>query len=515
MADRSVVIVGAGLAGLAAGCYAQMNGYDSHIFEHHTQPGGVAAAWRRRDYLIDGGIHFLMGHLPGTGLHALYRQLGILPTVRVVPMDTYSRFIHEASGCTLEITRDLERLGADLKARAPEDSALIDPLVRAAQGMRGLDMSEFGMSRPPELTGPLDMAHDVWQMRGLMKYMFGKLAWPVERYAQAAHAPWLRVFLENLFTPRVPVYFVCMLLAMLADGQLGFLEGGCADFVGALERRYRELGGKVTYGATVEKILVEDAGARRGRARAAAIRLAAGTAAARSGAEQRAGAVISAADGYSTLFQMLGGRFVTPKIRARYERWPVFAPMLTFSFGVARAFPDEPAFTGRALARPLRVAGHEVSGIFVRLLNYSPRFAPPGKTVVQVECETEWDYWNDLQARDRAAYDAEKERLAAQILERLEEQYPGISGQVEVTDVATPYTTWRYTLNHRAAWEGWEIMPQTMTTALERTLPGLDDFYMAGQWVMPGGGVPPVLYSGQHAVQLMCRRDGRPFRSGT
>jgi phytoene desaturase len=40
MADKSMIIIGAGLAGLSTGCHAQMKGYRSHIFEHHTVPGG-------------------------------------------------------------------------------------------------------------------------------------------------------------------------------------------------------------------------------------------------------------------------------------------------------------------------------------------------------------------------------------------------------------------------------------------------------------------------------------------
>jgi len=48
MVEKSIIIIGAGLAGLSAGCYAQMNGYHSHIFEHHSKPGGVAAAWKRQ-----------------------------------------------------------------------------------------------------------------------------------------------------------------------------------------------------------------------------------------------------------------------------------------------------------------------------------------------------------------------------------------------------------------------------------------------------------------------------------
>ena len=98
-----------------------------------------------------------------------------------------------------------------------------------------------------------------------------------------------------------------------------------------------------------------------------------------------------------------------------------------------------------------------------------------------------------------------------EILQRLERHYPGISLQVEVTDVATPYTTWRYTLNHKGAWEGWLMTPEVITTPIERTLPGLTNFYMAGQWVMPGGGVSPCLYSGRHVVQLLCHSDRKSF----
>ncbi len=49
---QSIAIIGAGIAGLAAGCYAQMNGYDSEIFELHDLPGGLCTAWERRDYCL-------------------------------------------------------------------------------------------------------------------------------------------------------------------------------------------------------------------------------------------------------------------------------------------------------------------------------------------------------------------------------------------------------------------------------------------------------------------------------
>jgi phytoene desaturase len=465
---NSIIIIGAGLAGLSAGCYAQMNGYRSQVFEHHTTPGGVAACWKRKGYLIDGGIHFLMGHKPGSSAHELYRQLGAAQANRFLGLTTYGRFIDEASGRSVVVTQELGRLADDLKTLSPADARAID-----------------------------DHLKEMWEMRRMLRYLIGRYSKTVADYVQDLHNPWLREFLRYLFLPEVPVWFISMLLALIADGQIGLLEGGCLGFVLPIEKRYRDLGGRVSYKATVEEILVESD-------QAVGVRLAGGS-------EHRADVVVSAADGYSTVFEMLGGRYLDRKIENRYNSWKLVRPMIMVNYGVAREFPDEPTFTTIMLERPFAIDRQPISGIFVRIFNYSPKFAPLSKTVVQVEFETDWDYWNNLESQDRARYDAEKERVAAEVLERLEAHYPGISSQVEMTDVATPYTTWRYTLNHKGASMGWLPTPEVINTRLERTLPGLANFYMAGQWVTPGGGVLPCLYSGRHVAQILCHRDGKPF----
>ncbi len=45
---KKVIIIGAGVAGLLAGCYAQMNGFETQIFEKHTKPGGLCTSWQRK-----------------------------------------------------------------------------------------------------------------------------------------------------------------------------------------------------------------------------------------------------------------------------------------------------------------------------------------------------------------------------------------------------------------------------------------------------------------------------------
>jgi phytoene dehydrogenase-like protein len=179
------------------------------------------------------------------------------------------------------------------------------------------------------------------------------------------------------------------------------------------------------------------------------------------------------------------------------------------SFGVAREFPGEAPYITVKLKDPIELDGHRLDHMQLRIFNYSDRFSPPGKSVIQATAEMGWDFWCGLREKDKGAYDDAKQRLSAEFLKRFEARYPGISSQVEVTDVATPYTTWRYTLNRKGAWGGWKMSPRMAATRIEMMLPGLGSFLMAGHWVMPG--VSGAIFSGRHAVQLMCHFDGRPF----
>ncbi len=95
----------------------------------------------------------------------------------------------------------------------------------------------------------------------------------------------------------------------------------------------------------------------------------------------------------------------------------------------------------------------------------------------------------------------------------LDGRFPGLAEQVEMVDVATPATWERYTGNWRASFEGWLPTPANITADRRKTLPGLDGFFMAGQWVAPGGGLPAGVITGRQVVQLMCHKDRRRFRA--
>jgi phytoene dehydrogenase-like protein len=492
MSRKSIVIIGAGIAGLAAGSYARMNGYDSVIFEMHDKPGGVCTSWKRKGYTIDGCIQHLAGSGPKSEVHQVWRELGAADPQDFVFYDEIVQV--EADGLALTVHSDIDRLERHMKEIAPEDADTIDEYVAAARAFTRIDLLAF------PLLSPWEVARKALPVLPLMG-KYGKLT--LEKFAEKFKNPFLRKAFPTVQYdfPNIPMMVHLNFLAGSHNRTLGWPKGGSLAFARAVENRYRGLGGRIEYNSRVSKILVEGD-------RAVGVRLADGT-------EHRADIVISAADGRSTIFDMLSGEYADDRIRAYYKSPPDYCEMsLHVSYGVSRDMTGEPHSLTYFLKSPVRLMDREVDRLDVELFNFDPTLAPQGKTVLKVMFGSRYSFWREL-ARDRQRYEDEKARVADTVISLLEERFPGISAQVEMTDVATSLTTERYTGN----WQGlppW--MPSgagltAMTQGFTRTLPGLQSFHMAGHWAEAMFGVSTAAISGRKAVQRICKEDGKRFRA--
>lgn len=104
---KSIIVIGAGIAGLSAGCYGQMNGYRTQIFELHDKPGGLCTSWKRKDYTFDGCIHWLVGSAPGNSFYRIWEELGAVQGRRMVDHEEFMRY--EGTGGKTLILRLLVR----------------------------------------------------------------------------------------------------------------------------------------------------------------------------------------------------------------------------------------------------------------------------------------------------------------------------------------------------------------------------------------------------------------------
>jgi phytoene dehydrogenase-like protein len=495
--ERSVLIIGAGVAGLAAGIYGQQCGFRTRIFELHKLPGGLCTAWERKGYVFDGCLHYLFGSGPGRPFHRLWEELGLAPQLRMIHHEELLR-VRGSDGRTLVVHADLDRLQEHLLQLSPADHRRIRRLVAAARKFTSFDLSLL-QERPRSALGLAGWARLGARMARYLPELarYGFLS--ARRFAARFRDPFLRRAVAQMFSwPEMPVMVGLALLAAMHTRNAGFPAGASLAFARALERRYLELGGRIDYGAQVERILVE-------HDRAVGVRL-------YSNDEHRGDYVVSAADGRGTIFDLLGGRYASRRLRRFYDgRFPLHS-MIQVSLGVNRDFVREPHWTVHLLDAPRSIAGREQHELHVKHFGFDPGLAPPGRSVVEVMCRIDYDYFQRIYGR--RLYDTEQDEVAELVLEQLERFHPGLRRDVEVIDVATPLSYERYTGNWQGSSCGWLLTPRlvpAMIRGLPKTLPGLGRCFLAGQWVEPGGSVPVVAMSGRNAIQLICREEGRPF----
>jgi len=492
---KKVLIIGGGMAGLSAGTYLRMNGYETHIYEMHEVPGGLCTSWKKGDYTVDLCVHWLVGSGPSDSFYDRWNELIDMEQIRFVDHEEYMR-VEDDQGRQLVIYTDADRLEAELLEKAPEDEKAIREFTGA---IRKLALMEMDSSLNPELANLWQKLKSLWKMLPFMG-LFGKcMRLPAREYAEQFRNPLLRRAMTQMFEPDMAVIFQMLTLAWMHKKAAGYPIGGSMRFARKWAARYRKLGGNIDYRQPVEKTLVEDE-------RAVGIRLSDGT-------EIRGDYVISAADGHATLYHMLEGRYLTPRLETFYQTMPTFPSLIFVALGVARPMNEHPHALIFPLRKPIQLDPETtLTELPMRSMHFDPTLAPEGKTLVTFMLETyAYEYWAGLARHSPERYQAEQDRIAHAVIQAVEDRFGAFAEKVEMIDVATPATFMRFTGNWKGSFEGWLLTPEAGFGGLGHHLPGLAHFYMCGQWVEIGGGLPTVMRSGRTVAELICHQDGRGF----
>jgi len=496
-----VAVIGAGIAGLSAASYLQRNGFDTEIYELHDKPGGLCAAWERSGFTFDGCIHWLMGSGPSSNLHELWKELGA-GDLEYVEWGEYA-VVRLASGEAFTLYTNPDRLEAEILRLGPEDGQFARKLARGVRDTSRLDLpaalDKLSAADWLRLAGSfaraLPLARD-------MKRPVGALVASLKSAA-------LREAFGSLFGEAMDVFPLAalyMMLGFMAKGSAGYPLGGSRAFASAIEAAYRSLGGTVKYRSKVDEIMVEGG-------LAVGLRGAWG--------ETRADYVVSAADAHDTLRRLLGGRYAMPALDPSFDGAPgpqalkPYPSLIFVGIGLGRPFAELPHSLTLPLAEPLVLEGGALreDRLTLRTFSFDPSLAPPGKVAATVMLETRgYEYWNGLAERDPTAYAAEKRRAGEAIVAAVGKAVPGFAEAVEVVDVATPRTFARYTNNWLGSYEGWLPVVGAFGKRIPRAVPGVGRLFLVGQWVNPGGGLPPCAIDGRNLAKRLCKLEGRRFR---
>ncbi len=496
--NNKVIIIGAGIAGLSTGCYLQMNDYETEIFEMYNLPGGLCTSWKRKDYIFNGSIHWLVGTGKKISVHKIWEELHAIEDGRILNFDEFCR-IELGKGKFFRVYTDVNKLEEEMLKIDTEDDKIIKKFTDAVREFAKCDLP---VDKAPELYGAVDGIKFLFKHRHFLKLLREWKDISIGEYSKKFKNENMKKIFQQLLDIdlRLSMAILLMTLAWMHLKSAGYPLGGSLEFARAIEKRYTSLGGRIHYNSKISKITVKNN-------RATGVKLA-------DGSIHRGDIVISAADGHYTIFTMLEGKYVNKKIMKIYSNWDLFPSLCQISIGVKKSFDGYPHAINFSLHKPLVVDPKDkVNRIYAEIYNFDPNLAPAGKTPIIVTLPADYDYWANLRKEDVRKYNNEKKNLANDAIKILDEKLGNISDKIEVLDVATPITYFRYTNNWKGSFEGWMPTPKIFGKRIRKTLPGLENFYMAGQWVEPGGGLPTVALSGRNIAQIICKKDGKEFRT--
>lgn len=531
---KTMIIIGAGIGGLSTGCYAQMNGYQSRIFELHEIPGGCCTGWKRGDFTFDWCVSWLLGSGPGNELHQIWLELGALQGKEVRHFEIFNT-IRSTDGRTVRFYSDPDRLEAHLIEISPADAERIREFCKGLRQFQKC-LAAYPFLKPVGLMGTLEKLRMYLRFVPFYRVISKSITTLMTDYSSRFQEPLLReafnfILYEKM--PNFPVLPFYFQLACHGTRSAGVPEGGSLGLARSIEQRYKRLGGEVTYNAKAEEILVEDD-------RAVGIRLS-------DGHEHFADIVVSACDGYQTVMKLLKGKYVNETYERLYTETidrpgMIFPGYFTLFLGLNTAFPDAEHCATHLLtdAEAAQLPGIHHPSINVQFRNrHYPELSPDGTSVIFATYFCDIAPWRALREGDERVsrhrrgqeihtlpvkrgvkYNLEKKRVAQFLTEYIDRKYPGVASAVAVRDISTPLTQVRYTSNYNGTvlqWQPFVEGGETLEKEIDKNgpvLPGLRNFYMSGVWVTTGGLIRAAA-AGRHVMHFVCRDDQKEFTAHT
>jgi phytoene dehydrogenase-like protein len=488
-----VLIIGGGIAGLSAGCYLQLNGFKTEIYEAHNIPGGLLTGWSRNGYNIDGCIHGFLGSSEKHPFFNMWNELLPMDDIRFIDYDKMFVFMFE-DGQELILYSDLNKFQEHLLEISPDDSEPIKELVNDTKILGKLDMSF--MIKPRELYGLMDYVSMLRLLPALrLMRKWNKVT--VKDFSERFKHPLLRESIRSFLSPLVMHMFVHLAMDQKVSGYPAIGSLGISKL---LVEKYIETGGILHTQSAVNKIIVDNN-------KAVGLTL-------QDGSDVKGEIIISAMDIHSTLFELLEEKYVDEKMIQAMNKLRLNTSRLQVSLGLSINPQNIPHSFKIILENPVTIGNEKHNYIDVLCYDEETNAAPPGKSLFIIQIITrDYDYWINLRASDRVEYAKQKKDVVDVVISILENKLGALTGKIEMVDVTTPSTYKRYTNNWKGSIQGWDQENLFQSNPFKKQLRTLDNFYLAGHWVEPGGGVPTSFKSGRDVAQIICNNEKKEFQA--
>lgn len=498
-----VIVVGAGLGGLAAALKLAKEGTRVLLLERHNLPGGFATSFVRGRFEFEVSLHELSDIGPPDRKGAVRRILEdeLLLDIDFLPVPEAYHLILEDEGINLSLPFGVDNFIEAIAGQVPGcRDALSSFMADCRQVSRAL--SYLGTVKgPPDLDL---LSNEYPEFVATAGYTVDEV---VERYnlppkvRQMIYPYWCYI---GIPTNRLSfTIFAVMLYSYLSKGAYipRLTSHGLST---AMEMRLRELGAKILYNSKVEKILVEGG-------RVIGVESV-------QGEKFKAPFVIANLSPHLVYGKMISPQSAVPEgalkstaarslgtsalvVYLGLDRSPEELGLTSYSYFIGPSMDTEKAYSGFFSIEPQDMQ----AVICLNMAN--PQCSPPGTTILSSTTLVGPGTWDQVAPGD---YYALKNKIAAGVIEKMS-HYLGVqlTQHIEEIEVATPETFARYTGAYRGVMYGYEqdpwdsVMARSMHAHNERFIKGLE---FAGGFATMGHGYAPSLISGRMAATAVLRQ---------
>jgi prolycopene isomerase len=489
--DYDVIVLGAGLGGLAAASILALRGKRVLVLERHSIPGGFATNFARKGFTFDVSLHSFDGVRAGTSSFDIVAACGVADRVEFLPHRKLYRIL--AHDVDLSVYHgDLARYREQLSQLYPDERDGLCRMFEEAERM----FRHVGRFICTSMPFTLKMLSMPFLFHRILRYEHSTVDQFFSRFIKDSRlkellsVQWSYYGLppDRLAFP----YFSYPFIDYLKHGGYS-IRGGSQALSNAMVDVIREHGGDVLLTTPVTKLVFKG-----GRAPVVVAR--------KLGAVS-AGAVISNLSPYSIVNLAEEGSF-PQRFLDRLKRLRVSISGLQVYLGLDCPLPDlgvDPdeyiIFVGNQASLRSQYESMAVNDVesgktafSINLFsNVDPSMAPAGKSTLGLFSLVGGQYWLDL---PYAEYRRRKKAVTEFLLQRADQVIPNLSRHIEVCETGTPRTMTRYTANPAGCFYGFE---QSLDqSGLLRRFPQrypVKGLYQVGAWTFPGGGYIATLMS--------------------
>lgn len=478
--NSPVIVVGAGLAGLAAALNLARSGLDVMVVEASDAVGGCCSTDRISGYTFNNGAVYVA--VP-SALRTAFRRLGLDFDVEVelAPIAHPHRTILD-DGTTIHLSSVDSSFveGVDARERT---GRLRDELAAFQRRWGPVYRTLVRDVLPAEPSLP--------RVLGRMWKYLPRMAGSVERLISAHFrdpAVQTAVASTLLYTgtapARLPASQIVGFMALLEEG-FHLPRGGMGAIPAALHRAAEAHGVTVRCGEKVDRIVVSDG-------RVTGVELAGGELI-------EAHYVVASCSGFEVATHLLPDAVAPARLKRRAGRSPLSHRAVSIQIG-CHGMTDPGAFVVNHVP-PMASQGrmHEAAPGVPRWLAYTnpvrtlPELAPDGHAVIELYAPVggiaSASEWTDAMTRE----------TVAEHIEALERKLPGLA--VDTMRVIDPTGFARQRHLYEGALYG--IAPGANPLQFFPHRTRIDGLYLAGQTTFPGYGVPSAILSGLQASDAL------------